>query len=88
MATSSVLLLCILVICSGRLQSHSNVTFPLYLLYLSDFWLIFSSVWTVQARHLNVRTDDDEEDQVELSVEAGRVCDYNDLSLLFSYIYL
>lgn len=57
--------------------SHSNVTFPLYHLYLTDLYLLVSSVWTVQARHLNVKTDDQEEDQVDLSVEAGRVCDYS-----------
>ena len=70
MATSSNLLLCVLVICSGR---KSNVTFLHYLQHLSDFWLFFSSVWTAQARYLKVKTDDNEEDQVELSVEAGRV---------------
>lgn len=76
MARSSILLLSILVICSGRLQSHFNFTFAFYLLYLSDFWLFISSVWAVQARHLNVKPDDDEKDQVELSVKAGGVCDY------------
>ncbi|XP_003962755.1 antimicrobial peptide NK-lysin [Takifugu rubripes] len=46
MATSSILLLCILVTCS---------------------------VWTVQARNLKVSTDDDDEDQDELAIEAGRL---------------
>ncbi|TWW72021.1 antimicrobial peptide NK-lysin-like [Takifugu flavidus] len=46
MATSSILLLCILVTCS---------------------------VWTVQARNLKVSTDDDDEDQGELAIEAGRL---------------
>lgn len=80
MAASPILLLCILVTCSGRLQQLLHQPSALK----SSFEVMFdylSSVWTVQARNIQVRTDYDEDDdsgngdQVELSIEAGRVCD-------------
>ncbi len=75
METSSVLLVCILVTCSGVLQNvlHSMILSLLSFSVLQHFLFCLFTVWTVHGRSLEVNIDDQEQVELNISVEAGKV---------------